>query len=185
MVAGPEIPRMIQEFEGVSQRPGSEHHTKSHSTQVSFKQDVGNLTDAIHDLWNPFLEDSGDLITLDTKDIMEQYSIASVKNLYMHRQVQYTLFVQESFEEQQKTISNPLKKNKLPLFSQKKNLTKVDHQGAALKENRSLFGRLYTASKNRDGDLQNFSKNGNQPCPSSLSPYGELRSGTKFDSYNA
>ena len=91
MVAGPEIPRMIQEFEGVSQRPGSEHHTKSHSTQFSFKQDVGYLTDAIHDLGNPFLGDSGDLITLDTKDIMEQYSIASVKNVYMLRQAYFIL----------------------------------------------------------------------------------------------
>ena len=79
--------------------------------QVSFKQDAGNLIDAIHDLGNPFLEDSGDLITLDTKDIMEQYSNASVKNAYMLGQEQYALFVQERFEEQQKTISNPLKKN--------------------------------------------------------------------------
>ena len=31
MFAGPEISRMIQEFEGFAQRPGSEHHTKCHS----------------------------------------------------------------------------------------------------------------------------------------------------------
>ena len=181
MVAGPEISRMVQEFEGFSQRPESEHHTKSHSTQISFKQDVGNLIDAIHDLGNPFLEDSGDLITLDTKDIMEQDSIASVKNAYMLGREQYALFVRERFEEQLKTISNPLKKNKLPLFSKKKNLTKVDHQVAALKEDRSLFGHLYIASQNRDGDLQNFFKHENQPWPPSLSQYGELRSGTKSD----
>ena len=163
----------------------SDHHTKSHSTQFSFKQDVENLIDAIHDLGKPFLEDSGDLITLNTKDIMEQYSIASVKNVYMLGQEQYALFVQERFEEPQKTISDPLKKNKLPLFSQKKNLTKVDHQVAALKEDCSLFGRLYITSQNRDGDLQNFFKHENQPWPPSLSQYGEMRSGTKFDFYNA
>ena len=81
MVTGPEILSMIQEFEDFSQRPGSEHHTKSHNTQVSFKQDVRNLTDAIHDLGNPILEDSGDLITLDNKDIMEQFTIAFLKML--------------------------------------------------------------------------------------------------------
>ena len=102
------------------------------------------------------MEDSGDLITLDTKDIMEQYSIASVKNAYMLGQDQYALFVQERFEEQQKTLSNPLKKNTLPLFSKKKNFTKVDHQVGALKTDRSLFGRLYIASHNRDSDLQKF-----------------------------
>ena len=32
MFAGPEISRMIQEFEGFSQQPESEHHTKCHST---------------------------------------------------------------------------------------------------------------------------------------------------------
>ena len=147
-------------------------------------QDVGNLIDAIHDLGNPFLEDSGDLITLDTKDFMEQFSIAFVKNAYMLGPEQYALFVQERFEEQQKTISNPFKKNKLPLFSKKKNLTKVDHQVAALKEDCSLFGRLYIASQNRDGDLQNFFKHENQPWPPSFSQYGELRSGTKSDLYN-
>ena len=94
---------------------------------------------------------------------------------------QYALFVRERFEEQQKTITDPLKKNKLPLFSKKKNLTKVDHQVAALKEDRSLFGRLYIASQNCDGDLQNFFKHENQPWPPSLSQYGELRSGTKSD----
>ena len=181
MVAGPEISHMIQEFEGFSQRPGSEHHTESHSTQVSFKQDVGNLIDTIHDLGNSFLEDSGDLITLDTKDVMEQDSIASVERAYMLGQEQYTLFVQERFEEQHKTISNPPKKNTLPLLYKKKNLTKVDHQVAALKEDRSLLERLYIASQNCDGDLQNFFKHENRPWPPIHSQYGELRSGIKSD----
>ena len=41
MVAGPEISRMVQEFEGFSQRPESEHHTKSHSTQVFSSRMLG------------------------------------------------------------------------------------------------------------------------------------------------
>ena len=80
-------------------------------------------------------------------------------------QEQYALFVQERFEERQKTISDPLKKNKLSLFSQKKNLTKADHQVTALKEDRYLFRRLYISSQNRDRDLQNFFKHENQPYP--------------------
>ena len=120
-----------------------------------FKQDVGKLNDAIHDLGNPFLED---LIPLDTKDIMEQYSNASMNML---GQEQYALYVQQRFEEHQKTISDPLKTNKLQLFSKEKNLTKVDHQVTALKEDHSLFGRLYITSQNRDGDLQNFFKHEN------------------------
>ena len=84
-----------------------------------------------------------------------------------------------------RTAEDPLKKNKLPLFSKKKNLTKVDHQVAALKEDRPLFGRLYITSQNRDGDFQNLFKHENQPWPPSLSHYGELRSGTKSDFYNS
>ena len=56
--------------------------------------------------------------------------------------------------------------------------------GCKLKEDRSLW-RLFISSQNRDGDRQNFSKHENQPWPPSLSQYGELRSGTKFDFYNA
>ena len=54
-------------------------------------------------------------------------------------------------------------------------------QLSTLKNNCSLFSRLYVASQVRDGDLDEFFQHENQPCPPSLSQVGMLRGGTKSD----
>ena len=55
------------------------------------------------------------------------------------------------------------------------------HQISSLKNNCSLFSRLYIAAQVRDGDLDQFFQHENQPCPPSLSQMGSLRGGTKSD----
>ena len=50
-----------------------------------------------------------------------------------------------------------------------------------LKEDCTLFSRLYIACQNRDGNLEDFFKFENQPWPPSLSQLGQLRGGTKAD----
>ena len=78
----------------------------SHDSQVTFKKDVETLVDAFCDLCNPFLEDSGDL-TLDTKDIMDEEVVMSIRNISNTGREQYTLFVQERLYDQKKNISDP------------------------------------------------------------------------------
>lgn len=73
MVAGPEIARMIHEFEESTSRLVKEdlrHHEQVSSVQVSFMKDVTSLVNAFEEMGNPFEEDSKDLLVLDTKDIM-------------------------------------------------------------------------------------------------------------------
>ena len=60
MVAGSQIPQMIQEFECHSIHSLTSHHDPSHNSQVTFKKNVEALVDAFGDLGNPFLEDSDD-----------------------------------------------------------------------------------------------------------------------------
>ena len=69
MGAGPEISRMIEEFDCHSINSSTSHYDPPHNSQVTFQRDVEALADAFCDLGKPFLEDSGDL-TLGTKDIM-------------------------------------------------------------------------------------------------------------------
>jgi len=49
----------------------------------------------------------------------------------------------------------------------------------AQRKNAGLFGRLYRAHQQRDGDLAQFFSHENQSIPPSLSDYGELRLGQK------
>ena len=78
------------------------------------------------------------------------------------------------------------KRNNLPLFSRPPVRVKSSKQlqFSTLKNNCSLFSRLYIASQVRNGDLDEFFRHENQACPPSLSQLGILRSGTKSDQLN-
>ena len=129
---------------------------------------------------NPFTEDSGDLLTLDTKDIMNSDVVNTVKNVHALGEEQYDRFVKERFEKRSKSIKEPIRKNKLPLFSGKnKALPKQKVPVTALKGDCSLFSRLYIACQTWKGNLEDFLRL--QPWPPSLSNMGEMRYGNKAD----
>ena len=76
MVSGPEIARLIAEFESVqdaiktnqSKRPDVHHQEQVKSVQEKFQAQVRALVETMETLGNPFKEDSDDLLVLDTKD---------------------------------------------------------------------------------------------------------------------
>ena len=92
-------------------------------------------------------------------------------------------FMTDPLVEQTTPISEPIKKNKLSLFSRpfQREKSETSLQILALKSDCSLFSRLYIACQSRDGNLHNFFKHENQACLPSLSQIGKLRSGTKAD----
>ena len=73
MVAGPEVSRLVAEYEVVSgakdATKSTSHHERTIQAQRVFLEKVGRLTNVLHDMDNPFQEESSDLLTLDTKDI--------------------------------------------------------------------------------------------------------------------
>ena len=72
-VAGPELARMMQEFEEAIPsvtKEDTRHHEQTPGVQVLFKKDVTSLVSAIEEVGNPFEEDSKDLYALDSKVIM-------------------------------------------------------------------------------------------------------------------
>ncbi len=75
MVAGPEVARVIGEFENAdlhwNTRVDTRHHDQATSVQISFAKDVCSLVTVIEELGNPFEEESQDLLVLDTKEIAD------------------------------------------------------------------------------------------------------------------
>ena len=71
----------------------------------------------------------------------------------------------------------------MPLFSRPppKSKSKEKQHISSLKNDRSLFSRLYVASQIRDGDIDTFFRHENQAYPPSLSQFGRMRTGTKSD----
>ena len=119
MIAGPELARMTQEFEesipSVT-KADTRHHEQVTGVQVLFKKDVASLVSSFEEVGNPFEEDSKDLFALDSKVIVENAVIQTVKNVITIGQEQYSTFVEERFEKRTNEVTSVISKKKLPLF---------------------------------------------------------------------
>ena len=65
---------------------------------------------------NPFEEDSKDLFVLDSKGIVENAVIQTVKNVITIAQEQCNTFVEERLEKRTKGVTSVINRNKPPLF---------------------------------------------------------------------
>ena len=151
---------IIEEFQASTDKVGTatdtRHHEESNPVQVSFAQDVQSLTDIIEQMGNPFTENSSDLIILDTRDIADPAIIECVRQIEKLGTDRYELYVQERLVEKTKNINKPIKRNKLALFHcpPVQEHSKSQQHLSLLKNDCSLFSRLYVASQIRDGDMK-------------------------------
>ena len=76
MVSGPEMARVSNDFErsvnSALCTSDTRHHEQRPGVQKIFLQDVTSLKATIDEYSNPFLETSGDLLVLDTRDSVEK-----------------------------------------------------------------------------------------------------------------
>jgi len=109
MIGGSEIARMVTEYEECSSAEKMSTKHQVPSMQNTFLKNVKNLVNAIEELGNPFKEDSGDLLALDTKDIMPTEVFETIKNIKTIGQDQYKAFVAERMVECTRPITDPIK----------------------------------------------------------------------------
>ena len=111
MVSGPEIARIVNEFEDCCSRDTTTshlHHDQKPSVQKLFVQDVKSLISVIDDLGNPFCEKSSDLLVLDTKEMMSEVVIKSVTQAKEIGQSKYETYVKERLENRTIPISDTI-----------------------------------------------------------------------------
>ncbi len=171
--------RLIGEFESsMTEKQDSDcrHHEQKKHTQSAFARDVKALSVAMEDMGNPFTEDSNDLLVLDSRNIADAAVADTMQQIEQIGIEQYEAYVDERLVNQRTPISDTIKRNNLHLFSLPpvKGNSSKQQQISSLKNNCSLFSRLYIASQVRDGDLCEFFQHENQPCPPSLSQMGVL-----------
>ena len=72
MEAGPEISRLVANHKMVSgtkdAKKSNRHHEQTETVQRAFFEKVKQLTMAMEETGNPFEDESGDFLLLDTKD---------------------------------------------------------------------------------------------------------------------
>ena len=187
MVAGPEVARVIVEFEDFHMHSRNQeetrHHEETPSVQNTFARDVRSLVAVIEELGNPFEEDSQDLLVLDTKEIADPAVIETIRNAKQIGQDQFEAFSKECIVDRTKSIEEAIHRNKLPLFATKRGpkVPKGNQHVKSLKKDVALFARLYIGCQTRDGNLEEFIRHENQQCPPALSDGGRLCLGSKSD----
>ena len=185
MVSGPEVSRVVKEFEAsflVAATGEFKHHEQTLSVQQSFVVDVNNLVAVIDGMGNPFKYEGDDLIRLDSKIIQPDCVVNTVKNAYRIGISQYEEYTCNRLQTCKMPITDTIKRNSLPLLGfcgSSKQKTKA--QMSALKNDCSLFSRLYITSQVRQGNMAEFSKHENQVYPPSLSNMGEFSSCVKSE----
>ena len=191
MISGPEVSRVISDFQASqellkrkqSKGPDILHHEETKAMQTAFHKQVKALHATITEMGNPFKEASQDLLVLNSRDMIDPSVVATVRSIQKLGQEQYDKFVVERLEKGTASVYDPIKRNKLSLFScpRTNEKPKEKMQIASLKEDCSLFSRLYVSCQVRDGNLEEFFAHENQCFPPSLSHFGKIRHGTKSD----
>ena len=135
------------------------------------------------EMGNPFAENSKDLLVLDSRDLADPAVIDTLRQIKSLGQEQYDTYVNERLVNQTNLITDSMKRSNLPLFSRPpmREKSRAQLQLSSLKNDCSLFSRLYIASQIRRYDLDQFFQQENQAYSPALSQMGKLRTGTKSD----
>ncbi|KAL8586673.1 hypothetical protein ACOMHN_038659 [Nucella lapillus] len=188
MVAGPEVARVIEEFQDGNQHwrrqtADTRHHAQTPSVQASFVKDVCSLIGVIEEMGNPFEKESQDVVKLDTKEIAGPAAMETVMNAKRIGQEQFEAFTRECLLDRTKAVGNPIPRNKLKVFSTStpRSQSKGQQQLASVKNDREVFARMYIGCQTRDGNLEEFFCHENQACPPALYDGGSLCTGTNSD----
>ena len=180
LIAGPEVSRMVKEFEETNRLPESskvrEHHDSNATAQRHFTSDVKAMYEALAELGNPFIDDSADLFALDTKIVP---GTEAIKHPYAAETIGQEQF--KSFMDTRILKNNPISdtivKN-MQIFKSVKarKTTKKDAQLKTARSNAALSSKLFIACQSRDAGLAQFFSHKHQGAPPSLSDNGKLKS---------
>ena len=91
---------------------------------------------------NSFCENSSDLLVLDTKDVADKFIADGIHTIDNIGQKQYDAYVRERLIDQVRPISDPIKRNNIPLFKTTTRKIQIITT-AGFVPNKSLFPFLY------------------------------------------
>ena len=119
---------------------------------------------------NPFKETSQDLLVIDSKDVVGDSVITTVRNIEKIGKQLYSTFDESRLRNRTESLFSPFKRNKLPLFSSPQTPSKSDdkQQITSLKNTCALFSRLYVSCQVRDGNIKEFFCHENQLSSSTI-----------------
>ena len=177
---------MVHEYEDIHSESKPEHkthHEQNPSTQRRFHKNVQDAVDTFRDAGNPFLEDSADLLRVESNTIMSSDVVNSVKTAKLSGQAQYQTFVEERLRANTLSIYDRIQRNNLPLFKScaKKGKSKEKQKLSSAMSDVQLFSRLFISCQVRGSDLDAFFDRENHPWPPALADGNEMRHTNKSE----
>lgn len=151
MFSGPEMARLVNEFEksmGPETSPESRHHHENEKGfQKTFRKDIRALVGVIEEFGNPFKEEGKELSVLDTKVVADEEGVSRMQNTEELGRKQCDAFIAERLIECKKPLDDPITRNTLSFFETpiKKKTSKARQQLSSMKNDCSLFSRLFIA----------------------------------------
>ena len=183
MLSGPELVRLQQQFEDEylfdndPEKPRNfQNHEQGLAAQKTFQQQVYSLYKTFNKMGNPFLDEFDELISLDSRNCMDNSVATSLRTSEETGTNQYREYIKNVVKDHRDSIHSPIKKNLLALFKgpQPKMKSKQVKRIKILENNVALFGQLYVSMQSWDGDLKEFFAHEIQSFPPSLSDLGKL-----------
>lgn len=189
MVSGPEQARLLKEFQDnyiPNQDKSYHHHEEGFATQKTFKEQSLSLYTVIKDFGNPFMDVNDELLALDTRNVLDESVVNTVRTVQSVGQDQYEKYCESVISDCTRSIHEPIKKNSLALFRTPIQKINTEDKGklSLLKTDVSLFSQLYIVMQHRKSDMSTFFSHENHHFPPSLSDNGNLRFGKKSDLLN-
>ncbi len=181
MVGGPEIARMITEFEQTnvttdkSSNTNRSHHESTTAYQKRFIKHVSDVVNSLKEDGNPFLEDC--LQTTDSRKlIMSPAAETAVFNARDIGKKKYEEFVKERLIVGNKSVNDTIQRTNLELLAgENRHLNASKEKIRDLRNDASNFCKLYVASQHRESDVDKFFAHENRLYPPSISEMGGLR----------
>ena len=107
-----------EEVSGVKVETEKRHHKQSPTYQKSFLDNVKKLTNTLEKMGNPFQEETGDLLCLDTKDIAPPQNAERISTHYSSGMKSFQDHLKVLLLEDTSSFYAPVKKTKLKFFEQ-------------------------------------------------------------------
>ena len=165
MVAGPEVSHLVRTYEKISDGKDENeihHREQTAHAQKTFLERINKLFSTINEMGNPFMEETKDLVTLDTKRVAHPSKAEKVATHYETGKKRFDEFMAILSPGSESNFYDPIKKNKIDFFSQKPEQISKDLNQKILKDDCALFSKLFISCQARECDLNDFFRYENQ-----------------------
>lgn len=115
----------------------------------------------LKDVGNLFMEETGEQLTLDTKNIAHPSAAEMVATHFEKGKCHFNEFLKGLESGEECTFYQPIKKNKVDVSRQQPEPATGDLKQNNLKEDCRLFSRLFISCLSRECDLLEFCQHGN------------------------